>query len=161
MPTNHPPPNMNVTLATDLMRRWDICICRQTVGGGGRGFRWWMRACRNSQRLQSPFIVLENAGSTSCSHGNTGTSSALSSFRDALTVSCCLRASWRRLQLWVCSCCMTRNTTALLRIITKDKNQIRGRLQGGRPTPLSHCAFQKVPFTQQIPSWMASYWWVF
>lgn len=30
------------------------------------------RARRNSQRLQSPFIVLENARSTSCSHGNTG-----------------------------------------------------------------------------------------
>lgn len=37
------------------------------------------QARRNSQRLQSPFIVLENAGSTSCSHGNTGMSRALSS----------------------------------------------------------------------------------
>lgn len=47
------------------------------------------RARSNSQRLQSPFIVLENAGSTSCSHGNAGMSRALSSFRDARCGAAC------------------------------------------------------------------------
>lgn len=58
-----------------------------TWGGGGRSDDG--RARSNSQRLQSPFIVSENAGSTSCSHGNAGMSGALSSFRDARCGAAC------------------------------------------------------------------------
>lgn len=77
---------MNVSLERDLMRHPGRFLHLQadTSGGSVDG-----RARSNSQRLQSPFIVLENAGSTSCSHGNAGMSRALSSFRDARCGAAC------------------------------------------------------------------------
>lgn len=43
----------------------------------------------NVARLQGSLIVLENAGSSSCSHGNTSMSGALSSFRDVRCGAAC------------------------------------------------------------------------
>lgn len=103
---------------------------------GGGVFRWQAR--RNSQRLQSSFIVLENVGSTSCSHGNTGMSRALSSFTNARCGAAC------ELRDAGCSFyCMKGNKTALLRIITTDKNQIRG---GDRKENGSRCLWATVHF---------------
>lgn len=81
---SHPSLNMNVSLGTDPMKIFAF-PGRHLGGDSDDG-----RARSNSQRLQSPFIVLENAGSTSCSHGNAGMSRALSSFRDARCGTACV-----------------------------------------------------------------------
>lgn len=77
---------MNVSLERDPMMHQGrfLHFKADTWGDSDDG-----RARSNSQRLQSPFIVLENAGSTSCSHGNAEMSRALSSFRDARCGAAC------------------------------------------------------------------------